>query len=271
MHADRDSRCHESVREKGKTAFSTVEGVAAAVGLALGLVLGLWAGGTFDPRPDLSSITLDAPGLEKVLRAQDLAREGRPEEALRAFGKAEGSEGCRAALLLLQAGTRVESDPNAALEPLGEFLNRWPESWRRWEAVLLVVRALDALGKREEAKETLKTALLFEPKRLKLADRPIGKRGPWPGCTHSAWLELARLSHEDGAYADAKEAAELVPDKSKGEVFRRSPERPAALLIWAKALDARGMERTARAALTELISLFPRSPEAAEAEELLNR
>ena len=244
---------------------------AAVTGLAAGLFFGVWTGGALDPPPDPSSAALRAPGMKEAARAEDLAGEGRLDEALRVLGEAEESEGCRAAALLLRARRAVESDPWEALSALGDFLTLHPRSWRRWEAALLVARALDALGKREDAREALKTALMFEPKRLKRADKPIGRRGPWPGCTHAAWLALARMRFEDGAYSDAKEAAELVPEKCRGEIFAHSPQRPAALLLWAKAMAARGAPKTARAGLTELLQLFPDSPEAAEAGELIKR
>lgn len=211
---------------------------------------------------------LDAPGMKAAARADELAGEGKLAEAVRVL---EDAEGCRAALLLLRARRGVESDPEKALEALGEFLTDYPRSWRRWEAVLLTARALSAIGKHEDAREALKTALMFEPRRLKHADKSIGRRGPWPGCTHAAWLAYARLSYEDGAYSDAKEAAELVPEDCTGEVFVHSPERPAALLLWAKAMEARGAARTARAGLLKLLDLFGGTPEAAEARGLLRR
>ncbi len=247
------------------------DALIGVAGLAVGLFFGLWRGGAFDPRPELASLTLNAPGMKEAARADELAGEGKLAEAVRVLEGAEETDGCRAALLLLRARGSVESDPGKALSALGEFITDYQGSWRRWEAMLLAVRALLALGQRKDAEETLKTALLFEPRRRERGDRPIGRRGAWPGCTHAAWLTLAQLTYEDGAYSDAKDAAELVPEERGGEVFARSPQRPAALLLWARALSAQGAEKTARAGLMEIVDLFPESPEAAEARELLER
>jgi len=245
-------------RPAGRTVIAFV--VGAVVGAGLGVhYTGMLRGGRAYGPPE-------GPSAEELAEGKIIA--GRLAAAEAAYRKGDHHE-----VMKLCFGLLSRLGDGAVIRP---------------RVVALGARAKFAMREGAEVVDFVEESLRRDPRRAAVAERPIGRRGAWPGTTHEllvmlgdAYLDAAAAAPEDADENEGPNKRELtesaaytyrlVPRVPFREIYAVSPRYAEARLRLGRAYMALGKDERARIALDEIVRDFPAAAEKDEAVRLLGR
>jgi len=222
-------------------------------------------------------------GLGFGVHATGLLAKGEPEYPPPVGpGAEELAEGARIGEILERAdGLAAAGKHRQAVKLYFDLLSQIPDGgWIRPSVVAKGARAKFAMGEGAEVVDFVRFALATDPRRQEKADRPIGRRGPWPVSAHEllillgdAYLDAAAAEEEAAKKRELLESAahayELVPRTPFRELRATSPRYGEARLRLGRTHVKLGRPERARVVLEEIVRDFPASPEREEAARLL--